>query len=452
VAERPQAPPAPAPFCRILRGHLRGSRLERIGQISNDRLVAFVFTAGGRCSYVVHQLFGRTPNLILLDGEKRVVASLAPVRQGGTSRKIGDAYDFSPPAASSASRGFQPAPRGSRAAPETLETLAVSRELDRRYGEAERASLLAERRAAMLRQLRRSRERCRRTLGKVTAELEAARARRRDRELGELLKGAFGQLRRGMDSVVLADYFHPEMPAVSIPLDPALKPQENVERYFKRHRKAQRAVSALSARRQALAGEERSLAALEEKVRGAATPAALEELAGQVAPPGRRAARPGRPGKQSRPEAGGPRRFVSADGYEILVGRSALENEQLTFRLARGNDLFLHASGRPGAHVVVRRPPGREVSAETLLDAAQLALYYSFAERSARLLEKGIKADVDYTPVKYVRKPRGAKAGAVLLARHKTVRVELERARLERLLGKIGGVQNRPSEGDSLGG
>jgi predicted ribosome quality control (RQC) complex YloA/Tae2 family protein len=124
---------------------------------------------------------------------------------------------------------------------------------------------------------------------------------------------------------------------------------------------------------------------------------------------------------------------VSAAGFEILVGRNAKGNDELTRRIGKGNDIFLHVSGRAGAHVLIRNVPGKSVPLETLMDAAQLALYYSLQERSRGELASGMTAEVDYTPLKHVRKPKGLKPGLVLLAAHKTLRVRLDPVHLERI-------------------
>jgi predicted ribosome quality control (RQC) complex YloA/Tae2 family protein len=129
---------------------------------------------------------------------------------------------------------------------------------------------------------------------------------------------------------------------------------------------------------------------------------------------------------------------VSADGLEILVGRNAKGNDELTRKIARGNDWFLHVSGRPGSHVIVRALPGKTVPLETLLDAAHLALYYSLSQKDRSGPGLTAAADVHYTPVKYVRKPKGLEPGRVLLATHKTLRVRLEAGRLERLKRSAG--------------
>ena len=122
------------------------------------------------------------------------------------------------------------------------------------------------------------------------------------------------------------------------------------------------------------------------------------------------------------------RRFVSAEGYPIWVGRNNEQNDRLTMRLAKGNDLWLHVGGgRPGSHVIVRLPKQKTASLETLLDAATLAVHFSKARGETRL-------EVVYTQKKHVRKPKGLPAGAVVPSQTRSVTVHLEAERLARLL------------------
>jgi predicted ribosome quality control (RQC) complex YloA/Tae2 family protein len=123
--------------------------------------------------------------------------------------------------------------------------------------------------------------------------------------------------------------------------------------------------------------------------------------------------------KKKKAEAGfkGARRFVSSDGFEILVGKKAKDNDYLTFRIASSLDLWLHAADYPGSHVVVRNKGKKEIPNRTLVEAAELAAFYSDAREQP-------KTAVNYTQKKFVNKPRRAAAGLVSLASFKTILVE----------------------------
>jgi predicted ribosome quality control (RQC) complex YloA/Tae2 family protein len=133
-------------------------------------------------------------------------------------------------------------------------------------------------------------------------------------------------------------------------------------------------------------------------------------------------------GGKGRPEPRqGPfRRFTSSDGLAIYVGRNARENDELTFGLAKSDDLWLHARGTPGSHVVVRLEKGTDPPPETIRDAATLALLYSDLKKSG-------KGDVIYTRRKWVKKAKGQAPGAVIVTQEKSLHVSLEKKRLDAL-------------------
>lgn len=276
---------------------------------------------------------------------------------------------------------------------------------------------------------RRKRARLQRNLER---DLETARAGEQSRREGELLNGARGQLRRGMSEIVVQDFFDPELPTVRIELDPAATPQENIEQRFKRYRKSQRGVPMIEGRLARVQDEVCDLDELLEEIANASHIAMLTPLIPKVSErcqPVRRYRTKGP--KQA--SVSGPRRFFSIDAVEILVGRNAKGNDELTLRIARGNDLFLHVASRAGSHTVVRTEKGKSVPTETLLDAAHLTFYYSLPDAARKRVQEGTVVDVDYTPVKYVRKPKGVPAGLVLLSRHKTLHLRVEIERLRRL-------------------
>jgi predicted ribosome quality control (RQC) complex YloA/Tae2 family protein len=113
----------------------------------------------------------------------------------------------------------------------------------------------------------------------------------------------------------------------------------------------------------------------------------------------------------------GARQYISTDGFEILVGRAAHDNDNITFKVARPNDLWLHAADYPGSHVVVRNSTRKEIPHRTIIEAAQLAAYFSQANKDP-------KVDVHYTARKFVSKIRGAAPGLVRLSRQKSITVE----------------------------
>ncbi len=127
-------------------------------------------------------------------------------------------------------------------------------------------------------------------------------------------------------------------------------------------------------------------------------------------------------GKPAAPKSiPGVRRYLSTDGYEILVGRSSRDNDTLTFRLANPNDLWMHAGDYPGSHVVIRNPTRKEIPHRTIIEAAQLAGKFSQASEDAKVV-------IHYTERKFLSKPKGAAPGLVRLSRFRSITVEPKEA------------------------
>ncbi len=420
VCRRPVALHAPPPFCQALRKHLKGAHVQGIsaGERGSVRLVLRSSGEKARVLTLLFELKGERGRLSLEDAPGKSFQMLeggsSPMGSGGAS-----------------------AIAAVQAAAITTALPPLHARMDALYTDKTIEVSTDDRRGALRKQLRRALSKRERLLVKIREDLERALRGKEAGRQGELLKAALGQVHRGMRSVVVQDYFDPAIPSVEIPLDPARAPVENVELYFKRYKKSLRGVPIIEARLARLTDERDAMRELESCLDDAGTALDLDRLEPRVRSLCGKAAtsvQGERTGARSGSTRSGPRRFVSADGLDILVGRTASGNDELTFRMARGNDLFLHVSGRPGSHVIVRLDRGRQLPSETLVDAAYLALYYSLRNRS-RVRAVGAAADVDYSPVKHVRKPRGAAVGRVLLASHKTVRIRIEAARLERLLG-----------------
>jgi predicted ribosome quality control (RQC) complex YloA/Tae2 family protein len=213
--------------------------------------------------------------------------------------------------------------------------------------------------------------------------------------------------------------------AVMVECDPQLEPQAQAERFFQLARRRQRRIEEAESRARTFGEAARGL----EKALAQA-PAApdwaslhrLEQLAG-AAP---KAPLPtGGGGKNKAAGAWLGKRFASKDGMAILVGRSKDENLELTFKVARGNDVWLHVRGRPGAHGLIPLTSGKSAPLDTLLDAAVLTLYYSGGEHWG-------KTEVDYTFKKYVKRIKDSTEASY--TNNKTLIVEVDPSRLKRLM------------------
>ncbi|WP_437827115.1 NFACT RNA binding domain-containing protein [Sorangium sp. So ce1153] len=308
--------------------------------------------------------------------------------------------------------------------------------------EASDEAAAGQEKAALARAVRARRAALERRAEAVRGDLGRLGSVARLQKTGQLLLAQGGRVPRGAAKALLDDW--ETGGTIEVALDPARPAKAQAEAFFAKARRYQRGEAVMRAR---LAETERALAAvaaLEADVAAAEARAeALEplaqraralgvsraELAGVGAAGGGEAGAAGARGARAGRAA--PRRpfhaFRSASGAAILVGRGAADNDALTTKHARPHDLWLHAKGVSGSHVVVPLPKGASCPADVLVDAATLAAHFSDARGEA-------VCEVSYVPRRHVRKPRGAAPGAVTFDREKVIAVRVEAERLSRLL------------------
>lgn len=242
-------------------------------------------------------------------------------------------------------------------------------------------------------------------------ELEKTYDRERLRQLGDILTANLHRMKKGQTQVVCQDFYDESMGSVEIPLSPLLSPQENAAKYYKDYTRMKNAEKELKKQLELGRREQMYLGSVLEELDRAQTEAELEEIRQELQEAGY--LRP--EGGKKRPRQGklAPMRFVSTDGYAIYVGRNNRQNEELTFKAARKDDLWCHAAKVHGSHVIISCA-GRTPPDDTLTQAAQLAAYY--AETSG-----GQNIPVDLTTVKQVKKIPGGKPGMVIYHSYKTL-------------------------------
>jgi predicted ribosome quality control (RQC) complex YloA/Tae2 family protein len=226
------------------------------------------------------------------------------------------------------------------------------------------------------------------------------------REAGELLLAYQGQVKRGAHEVTVPD--HTGEPC-TLTLNPTLTPVENAQAYLRRYRKASRAAEEVENRVAALTPDLAYIEQLTADLALAETRPEIEAVRDALTDAGW-ASKMRRPSSSGQTE--GPRRF-EIDGFTIYVGRNARQNENLTFKRARPDDVWLHVRGRPGAHVIVKSG-GRDVPETVIQRAAELAAYYSPARGEAQV-------GVDVTERRFVRRVRGGHPGLVTYKNERTV-------------------------------
>lgn len=234
------------------------------------------------------------------------------------------------------------------------------------------------------------------------------------RRYGDLILANIHNTEIRDNSIAVVDYFDEAAPRLEISVEPGMDLKRAAEHFYRRSARAKHAAEEIEKRRsmvrQAIRDAESQLSAVDD----AEAAKDLELLRSLAEPPAKTVRSKPIKGKV---DAKRYRRFVSSDGFEILVGKTAADNDYLTFRVSNSLDVWLHAADHPGSHVIVRLPKGVEMPAKTLTEAAQLAGFYSAGKKQPKL-------EVRYTQRKFVHKTRRAQAGLVSLSKFKSILVE----------------------------
>ncbi|MBP5428522.1 MAG: NFACT family protein [Clostridia bacterium] len=288
------------------------------------------------------------------------------------------------------------------------------------FAERDRVERTRQRAQDLFRLLSAARARLTRKLDAQTEELADTAKGEEYRRTGDLIIANLYRLRRGDRVVSLIDYTADPPSEVTVELDPRLSPADNAERFYKHYRKAKTAKAVLSEQIARCRAEIEYLESVESFLDRAETEQDLSDIRDELYRAGYASRMKNyAPPKTSKPSK--PTEAVTPGGYRVLVGRNNLQNDRLTFRVAARNDLWFHAKGVPGSHVILLCD-GAEPSAEDYTFAASLAAGYSKASAAG-----GATVPVDYTRVSNVKKPAGAKPGFVIYKTNYTAFVQPER-------------------------
>jgi predicted ribosome quality control (RQC) complex YloA/Tae2 family protein len=400
----PRTPPAWVMKCRR---EIEGRFLESIGKDEKERVVRLVF----KDRILLAELFGSRGRLLLLDENDRVLfALIGRATIGGSYQAVKSTRT---PAA--ASRFSERDPR----------TLAVNRAVEAHYQESDFQDLQKE----LARSVVREKKRLDRRLYKMGEDLDKTTGAGNLARQGEALKVNLHKVKKGQKRISLPDPFDPDGEPVEVNLDPALDAKDNMKRLFTRGKRLSAARPRIEERmrpvREALAAVER----LSDGIEKTTSLVELSELEERLVRAG--IVRPVKKTAQKKPK----RRlsykvYRSIKGLRILVGRSGRDNNELTFKVAKGSDLWLHARDTPGAHVLVPLGRNQDVDEQTLLDAATLAAASSGQKQDDRV-------EVTYTQTKNVHPIKGAPPGLVSVAKGRTILVRMEPERLKRLKDSV---------------
>lgn len=231
---------------------------------------------------------------------------------------------------------------------------------------------------------------------------------------GELITANIYAIKKGMTTVKLANFYSENYEELEISLNGDLTPSENAQSYFKKYNKAKRTFTALQEQAKSNDTELEYLEGVLTSVSNCITEQDIKEIRQELAAEGY-IKRINSPKNMKTQKKSSPLHYISSDGFHIYVGKNNIQNDELTLKFARNNDMWLHTKNIPGSHVIVVSQ-GKDIPDSTLNQAVQLAAYYSKSRQSSMV-------PVDFTLKKNVKKPNGAKPGMVIYETNKTAYV-----------------------------
>ena len=305
----------------------------------------------------------------------------------------------------------------------TQETYPTASELlDHFFAARDSAERMKQRSHDLLKLLVNTSDRVRRKLAIQQEELAQSVDREPLRMQGDLLNANLYRMEKGMRTVTVENFYEPDCAPITIALDVRLTPSQNAQKYYTEYRKAKTAEEKL--RTLIVQGEEELvyLDSVFDALTRATGEADLLEIRRELAEQGYLKMQRG---KQKQLKQQPPMKFLSSDGFTILCGRNNRQNDQLTLKTAHNYDLWLHTQKIAGSHVIVVAD-GKEIPDRTIEEAAIIAAYHSHGRDSSQV-------PVDYTRVKFVKKPNGAKPGMVIFTNYQTAYVTPDPQLVERL-------------------
>ena len=292
--------------------------------------------------------------------------------------------------------------------------------LDLFYTQTEHSDRMRQKSQTLRKTVTTLRERTLRKLELQKKEYESTLDREHLRQMGDIVTANLHAIARGQTRLIAEDFYN-DMVEIEIPLKPELSPQQNAARFYKDYTKAKNAEKILAEQMARAEVEADYLAAVLDELSRVEREADLAEIREELEQGGYvRADR-----KKQKIKPGKPMEFLSSQGYRIYVGRNNCQNDQLSLKTARKDDLWLHIQKFHGTHVIIACA-GATPPDETITEAAQLAAWFSQAK-------DGQNVPVDVTPVRFLKKPKGAKPGMVVYDKYRTVIVTPDGALVERL-------------------
>lgn len=285
--------------------------------------------------------------------------------------------------------------------------------LDTFFSDRDRIAWMRAKSADLSRLLGNAVDRLSRKINLQRADLKKCADREQLRIRGDLLQANLYRVEKGASAVTVENYYAEDNAPITISLDPAITPAMNAQRFYKAYNKAKTREIMLAEQIKKAEDELQYIESVQDALSRCETEAELSAIRAELRGEGYLRQQKGNQKRKDKPLP--PIEYQSSDGFKILVGRNNTQNDQLTLRTAKKSDIWLHTKNIHGAHVIIAAD-GKPVSETAIREAAQIAAAYSKAKNSAQV-------PVDYTAVKNVSKPAGAKPGKVIYVSYKTLYV-----------------------------
>lgn len=294
----------------------------------------------------------------------------------------------------------------------------ISELLESFFGERDRAERRKQREADILHMLKGVEARLNRKLAAQAAELAACKEGEAFKRYGDLITANIWAISRGMEEAELTDYYSESLETVKVPLDSRLSPSQNAQRYYKRYNKLKTAERELAKQMEVAKGELVYIGTVFDALSRCETEADIDEIRTELAETGFASRMKSGKGPSNKKKLRKARaiEYETSGGYRVLCGRNNLQNDILTMVTAERDDWWFHTKNIPGSHVIMLASGMEEPSAEDFTEAAMIAAHNSGAA-------DGASVAVDYTQVRYVKKPAGSKPGYVIYTKNWTAYV-----------------------------
>lgn len=405
-------PPRPLRFCAFLRSRLTGALIEDIHQDQGQRIVRISLKKRAdrkeESFTLIAEFTGKSANIILVDNSGIVGDSLRHFPPESYPRPVMPGIRLEP----------LPLKQGAWKEEhiEKKEGLSWNKAADLYYCGLLSAEEASGEKGIIRSAIKKACDKAKRLVENLNSDKEKAQRNLGCSKLGELILSNMHSIKKGVKEALLVDYSALPPAKALVELDQRLSPYGNAERYFKKAKKAKTALNMLGSRIAEAEAELEYLDELEYGLEEALTKQDLDELKSELVEGGYMKALPMEGAKAVKTRPNEPvRKALSSEGFTLLCGKSAKGNDLIVKKYAKDKDIWLHASGVPGSHVLIKTA-GKEqgLTEKTIIEAAGLAAWHSKSR-------KELKAEVIYTEAKNVFKPKGAHPGMVMVKEYRSI-------------------------------